>query len=392
MLYEGVHHRSNVIILSTISLIHQTVIFLFMNMKKIFLHSKRIAARRFVTILMCLPIWAGQLSAQNAYAVFDESQSTLTFKYDVGGGIQLNKDKTIPAWAKYKRKIRKVVFDPSFANARPTSCYYWFNEFYELESIVGIENLNTDEVINMAHMFSLCPKLAELDVSKFNTSKVKSMRHMFQSCSNVPRLDVSGFDTRNVTDMSYMFNDCVSITSLDVSKFDTHNVIDMSGMFSACLGITSLELSNFNTQNVTDMNNMFSNSKNIVTLDLSGFDTRNVSDMDGMFFFCKALKTIYATDSFVVTALKKVDEMFYGCESLEGAIKFDPNKINSWYANCTDGYFTCPTQSGIDDVSVAKSHKTVFYDLQGRRLSKPQSGVNIVKSVNGTSKVILRVR
>lgn len=93
MLYEGVHHRSNVIILSTISLIHQTVIFLFMNMKKIFLHSKRIAARRFVTILMCLPIRAGQLSAQNAYAVFDESQSTLTFKYDVGGGIQLNKDK-----------------------------------------------------------------------------------------------------------------------------------------------------------------------------------------------------------------------------------------------------------------------------------------------------------
>ena len=36
MLYKGVHHRSNVIILSTISLIHQTVIFLFMNMKKIF--------------------------------------------------------------------------------------------------------------------------------------------------------------------------------------------------------------------------------------------------------------------------------------------------------------------------------------------------------------------
>lgn len=69
-----------------------------------------------------------------------------------------------------------------------------------------------------------------------------------------------------------------------------------------------------------------------------------------------------------------------------------PNKINSWYANCTDGYFTRPTQSGIDDVSVAKFRKMVFYDLQGRRLSKPQSGVNIVKSVNGTSKVILRVR
>lgn len=84
--------------------------------------------------------------------------------------------------------------------------------------------------------------------------------------------------------------------------------------------------------------------------------------------------------------------MFYGCESLEGAIKFDPKKINSWYANFTDGYFTCHTQSGIDDVSVAKFHKTEFYDLQGRRLSKLQSGVNIVKGVNGTSKVILRVR
>ena len=77
---------------------------------------------------------------------------------------------------------------------------------------------------------------------------------------------------------------------------------------------------------------------------------------------------------------------------LRARLSLTPNKINSWYANCTDGYFTCHTQSGIDDVSVAKSHKTEFYDLQGRRLSKPQSGVNIVKSVNGTSKVILRVR
>ena len=51
-----------------------------------------------------------------------------------------------------------------------------------------------------------------------------------------------------------------------------------------------------------------------------------------------------------------------------------------------------PLKAALMMLLLQNSAKWCFTILQGRRLSKPQSGVNIVKSVYGTSKVILRVR
>ncbi|MBQ1697870.1 MAG: hypothetical protein II075_08295, partial [Bacteroidales bacterium] len=47
-----------------------------------------------------------------------------------------------PDWAKtipYYSRITKVEFDPSFADARPVSCAYWF---YTLSSLAEIEGIN----------------------------------------------------------------------------------------------------------------------------------------------------------------------------------------------------------------------------------------------------------
>ena len=253
------------------------------------------------------------------YAEYDLSSKTLTFRYKgvkPARAYDLNVGNNTPEWSTQKEDINKVVFDASFANARPTSCCKWFDECKNLTDIEGIENLNTEKVTNMGSMFSYCFALTSLDVSNFNT--------------------------QNVEDMSYMFNVCIRLTSLNVSNFDTQKVKDMSYMFYNCTGLTSLDLSNFNTQNVENMGSMFSWCIGLTSLNVSNFDTQNVKDMSYMFWNSSALTTIYVSDKFVTTKVSlEADDMFKGCTSLKGAIdKYEDSKTDHTYANYKTGYFS----------------------------------------------------
>ena len=254
----------------------------------------------------------------HAYAEFNNATGTLTFSRGLSkpaGAYDLNVGNNTPEWSTQKEDINKVVFDASFANARPTSCYKWFDKCTSLTEIEGIENLNTEKVTNMGSMFSDCHVLNLLDVSNFNTQNVEDMSDMFVSCMNLKSLNVSNFDTQKVTNMYCMFHNCNSLTSLDVSNFNIQNVEDMSYMFSYCNSLTLLDLSKFDTQKVTIMNCMFWNSS--------------------------ALTTIYASDKFVTTKVSSGAKMFVGCTSLKGAItEYDKNKTDKTYANYKTGYFT----------------------------------------------------
>ena len=253
------------------------------------------------------------------YAELNKGTRTLTFRRGLSksaGAYDLNVGNNTPEWSTQKDDINKVVFDASFANARPTSCYKWFDGCANLTDIEGIENLNTEKVTNMGSMFSACYVLTSLDVSNFNTQNVENMNDMFWNCLSLTSLNVSNFDTQKVKYMSNMFYNCNSLTSLDVSNFDTQNVEDMSFMFSWCEGLNSLDLSKFDTQNVTDMSYMFWNSS--------------------------ALTTIYVSDKFVTTKVSSGAKMFQGCENLKGFIDYISNKDkdNNEYANYKTGYFS----------------------------------------------------
>ena len=265
------------------------------------------------------------------YAEFDNATGTLTFRRGLSkpeGAYDLNEGDNTPEWRREKEpedgsfvpgekiNISKVVFDASFANARPTSCYKWFDMCTSLTEIEGIENLNTEKVTNMGSMFSGCYDLTQLDLSNFDTQNVENMSDMFVSCMNLKSLNVSNFDTQKVKDMNDMFYNCNSLTSLDVSNFNTQNVENMSYMFSCCEGLNSLDLSKFDTQKVTDMSKMFWNSS--------------------------ALKTIYVSDKFVTTKVSSGANMFQDCENLKGFIDYISNKDkdNNEYANYKTGYFS----------------------------------------------------
>lgn len=230
-----------------------------------------------------------------AYAEFDNATGTLTFRYKgvkPAEAYDLNVKSNNPGWNAQRANIKKVVFDASFANARPTSCCLWFADCFYLTEIEGIENLNTEKVTNMGSMFSGCFALTSLDVSNFNTEKV--------------------------TYMSSMFEDCQELSSLDLSKFNTANVKNMEDMFKECRKLSLLDLSNFHTERVENMSSMFSG--------------------------CSTLQTIFASDKFVTDQFFDGVGMFFDCKNLKGFIDYisntDKDKDDNKYANYKTGYFS----------------------------------------------------
>lgn len=267
----------------------------------------------------------GDDTPKTAFAVFDPSNGVLTFKYEASkpdGAYSLNEGRTIPMWVtKHDVAIQKVIFDDSFAKARPVTCMCWFFGCTNLKNIEGINNLNTTEVTDMGAMFRNCSSLTDLDVSGFDTRKVTTMGTMFSGCSKLSTLDVSGFDTKNVTDMYCMFNKCSGLTTLNVS----------------------------------------------------GFDTKNVTNMREMFSGCSKLATIYVSDKFVTTNVTDGKNMFNMCKALEGAVSYNGQQNDMAMANYHNGYFKtyykigneifplCGETLSVDNLALTDSKDFVIY-------------------------------
>ena len=195
-----------------------------------------------VGIFTALPITVSA-ATKTAYAVYDKNTQTLTFRYDENkpsSNAYDVSDSSAP-WTNYREKIQHVVFESSFADARPKRTEYWFYYFKNLETIEGLEYLNTSKVTTMRNMFSYSA-VESLDLSTFNTSKVTNMQNMFAYCNYLQSVDVSNFDVSNVTLMNMMFYGCTSLKTIYVKDAsvnwltDAPNV-DVSGsayMFYQC--------------------------------------------------------------------------------------------------------------------------------------------------------------
>ena len=309
--------------------------------------------------------YVAELDATNTKLTFKKITSNNLESIDLSRLVIVNDEPMVKDMYDIETtNIKNIVFDESFKTYAPTSLSGFFNGCETLETISGLEYLNTANVKYMSDMFGGCQNLSSLDLSKFNTEKVTDMSGMFYGCQKLSSLDLSKFNTEKVTYMSSMFEDCQELSSLDLSNFNTKEVKQMNSMFLGCSALTSLDLSNFNTANVMDMGNMFLNCSvlssltlsnfntekvesmekmfegcsALTSLDLSNFNTKKVRYMASMFRACSALTTIYASDNFKTGQVTNSTGMFYGCKNLKG---YSDSKTDRKYANSgTDGYFT----------------------------------------------------
>ena len=337
------------------------------------------------------PTNPGYLSIKRiAYALLSDDQTTLLFYYDDERSLRpstsylLNTGTVNPGWSEYAGDITHVQLDSTFVAARPTSTYGWFSQMEELDTIAGINYLNTSSVTDMRRMFAGCKSLKSIDLSNFNTENVTNMWAMFSDCDSLTSLDLSGFNTSRVTNMARMFSDCDTLISLNLRGFKADNLKDMAGMFAGCKYLTSIDLSGFNTSNVKYMGYVFSGCKSLNDIDLSGFNTRNVTemeymfqgceslpsldlsrfntssvaDMGGMFAGCKHLETIFAGKGWSTSNVTESSEMFAGCTSLVGGkgTVYDEKHVDATYARIdrgpsSPGYLTGKVDSLKGDVN-----------------------------------------
>ena len=325
--------------------------------------------RNLLALIILFVVGLQSIKAQEAYAVYTSENETLTFYYDNlrssrGSSFSLNAGADYPGWTSAYR-YSHVVFDPSFADARPTTTYAWFFKMEYIESITGLNYLNTSEVTNMKYMFGKCWHLTSLDLSHFDTSKVTDMSEMFSNCTALTSLDLSNFDTSEVRFMSFMFDGCSSLESLDLSSFNTSNVQTMYAMFKDCTALKSLDLHNFDTSNVTEMRSMFLCCEKLTSLDLSNFNTSNIKSMKMLFSNCNSLKNLDVShfDTSNVTDMRC---MFKHCESLTS---LDLSNFNtSQVTDMSDMFSACQSLTSLDLSSFNTSNVTgmyaMFYDCR----------------------------
>ena len=283
---------------------------------------------------------------------------------------EMNTGTNLPGWYAKRNNVKSVVFEESFTNARPTSCYSWFYYMEHLQSITDLGYLRTDYVTNMSRMFSHCNALKSLNLSTFSIVNVTDMHGMFESNPNLESLVFTNSYTYNVTDMGAMFSGCTNLKSLDLGRFNTAKVTNMSSMFSNCKSLTSLDVSNFNTANATNFSNMFDGCTGLTALDLSKFDFSKVTTSAGssaMMRNCSALKKLAipsTADRLGAAACTGVGTTTAPCTlvhplglALEKTVEGD-----GWY-KWKDGYFKDVELEPYAVLSTDKKTLAFYYDI-----------------------------
>lgn len=364
---------------------------------------QRRCALSLLLMLMLLQPAMAQAQTRQMYARLDKETQTLTLYYgsnykESDYGISLLFGRPLWQTTAERKKIKTVVFDESFKDARPKDCGGWFWLFEALTTIEHLDYLNTSEVDDMRLMFSSCTSLETLDLSSFNTEKVTNMVTMFENskhlrslklpkgfigssvtnltatfkgCESLTELDLSGSNSENVTNMSEMFYGCKALSKLDLTSFKTGQVTTMENMFCDCSTLETLDVSSFNTENVITMLGMFNNCSSLRSLDLPGFNTANVTQMSSMFEKCSSLRSLDLS-SFNTRKVANMQNMFQGCTNLESIdlSSFDTENMkfmNRMFFSCTkletldlSSFATPKMVSMVDAFSNCKNLKKIY--------------------------------
>ena len=100
-----------------------------------------------------------------------------------------------PAWfvsiskkdaARRQEAVVEVLFDPSFAAAKPTSTAYWFQYMKNLRGL-NLNDLDVSKLTNATYMFHRCTNLKYIYCeSNWDRSKLSTSSSMFGDCTSLP--------------------------------------------------------------------------------------------------------------------------------------------------------------------------------------------------------------
>ena len=264
----------------------------------------KISGRVLLMIALALAIFLGTMpmsafaesnsgSADNgkantaAYAVFDSTTGTLTFKKSsevpestettkVFTGVE-NTSYPMP-WSSVKKDVVKVAFEDVIS---PKSTSDWFYGMENLKQVENFKKLDLSDCSNMSYMFSGCESLTSIDLSGLDASCATDMHNMFAECYSLASVNLSGLDISNVTDMSYMFSECISLEKIDFSEVKASSVDDIRCIFRDCRSLASAVMPECAP---SSMDEIFENCCYLSKVDLSGLDCSNAASYSDAFY------------------------------------------------------------------------------------------------------------
>ena len=118
-------------------------------------------------------------------------------------------------------RISKVTKVEIKDNIKIRSFSFWFYNMSSLKEIVGLDKIDTTNLLSMSATFKNCSSLTELDLSSFNTKKVTIMSSLFSGCSNLKTIYVGdNWSVDNVTYSEDMFKDCTKLVGQHSTEYD----------------------------------------------------------------------------------------------------------------------------------------------------------------------------
>ena len=222
-----------------------------------------------------------------------------------------------------------------------------YRAFYGCTSLTHVDI--PEGVTSLSETFKGCTSLTNVNIPE----SVTSLSETFYGCTSLTHVDIP----ESVTDLYRAFYGCTSLTHVDIPE----NVTDLREAFSGCTSLTSVNFL----------------GKSPLPLDEYGFkDTfRDCPNLQAIRFFSPVplIPSIYpGISNDVIVYIPKGSYMSYWLTTWGdyNLVEFDATDIDT------------PIRT---DMAGAREH----YSIDGKRLSAPQQGLNIIREADGTTKKIL---
>lgn len=118
--------------------------------------------------------------------------------------------------------------------------------FYTCTGLTSIDLRTWDlsSVESMEDMFAWCIKLTSVKFNSTNVSKITSLKSAFKSCYALETIEgIGDWFTGNVVSLEDTFYQCYALQELDISEWKPEKLTDLTAMFSDCSSLTVLDVS-----------------------------------------------------------------------------------------------------------------------------------------------------
>lgn len=197
-----------------------------------------------------------------------------------------------------------------------------------------IAELDTTSLKSAISMFEKSNFVNVEPIENMKTNKLEDATRMFFN-SSYDILDLSHWKTTNLKHTDGMFEDAMGLMELNLNGWNVSNLISTSSMFKSCTSLSKLTLNWKNYNNLKSANQMFYLCGSLTELDLSFMSNHKIGDAREMFYFANTIEKIYCSK--ITTDIS--DNMFIGCEALNGGIKYNSEQNRGNMAD-TNGYFS----------------------------------------------------